>query len=80
MFACDCDTDATGKNPDPSLRFGTTVRNVDITKGYLFSFASFSSTSTPPGINFLSGALRCSSSSGCGSGLRGSIWSRIAVL
>jgi len=44
-----------------------------------FQFLAPSMGSTAPGIT-LSGAERWSSSSGCGSGLRGSIWSRMAVL
>jgi len=43
---------------------------------YFASFTGFRAS----GIRFLSAPLRCSSSSGCGSGLRGSIWLRIAVL
>jgi|GEM_PF-5331554 len=35
---------------------------------------------TAPGITSFSGDFCCSSSSGCGSGLRGNIWSRMAVL
>src|SRR5208282_383342 len=49
---------------------------------YLFSLSlSFDSSagSSAPGIT-LSGVERRSSSSGCGSGLRGSIWSRMAAL
>lgn len=46
-----------------ALRRMTTARN------YFFSSAAFSA----PGITFFSGAFRCSSVSGCGTGFRGSI-------
>jgi hypothetical protein len=41
---------------------------------------SYSPVFSAPGITFFSGVSFCSFSSGCGTGLRGNIWSRIAAL